>query len=147
MFFCGYESVTIFRQQTMDNMSEHTFAEITLKKAAIICVLIVMPTTPHGARNGAARCPPPGRCNQPRIQPTRREAQAIHMCVHMYTTTLATFLRRWRAAPPPPHRPHLGHAGLAPQPTYLGRAGPKQLGRAVKASLICAKTFREHVSV
>ena len=48
---------------------------------------------------------------------------------------------------PPPHRPHLGYAGLAPQPTYLGRAGPKQLGRAVKASLICAKTFREHASV
>ena len=32
--FCGYESVTIFRQQKMDNMSEHIFVEIILKKGS-----------------------------------------------------------------------------------------------------------------
>ena len=144
--FCGCESVTIFRQQTMDNMSEHIFAEIISKR-------------PRSFASSS-------RCQRHRMARATARRAARHQAVASsraysrrgakrkpYTyvfTSIRPRLQNFCAADaqrPPPHRPHLGYAGLAPQPTYLGRAGPKQLGRAVKASLICANTFREHASV
>ena len=32
MIFCGYEFLTVFRQRNVDNMSEHIFAEIIIKR-------------------------------------------------------------------------------------------------------------------
>ena len=87
------------------------------KTSAIICVPFVMPTAPRGARNGAARCPPPSRYNQPRIHPTGANRKP-HTCA---------FTRI---------RPHLQNCGATD-----AQHAPA-LRRAVRASVWCHRPLR-----
>ena len=92
--FCGCESVTIFRQRNVDNMSEHIFAEIIIK------------------RPRSFACP--SRCQQHRVA----RATARRAARHQAAGTRHTYIRRGANRKPHTYaftriRPHLQNCGAA----------------------------------